>query len=100
MNGWGKKIVIAIAALTFISSVYLMVADGRYFPLREGDAVAGGMKSIAESLKFNLKAIKALNEEQQNIKEKFLEDKNRRLEKMNQELKKRNRELQRRPVAR
>ena len=99
MNGWGKKIGIAIAALTMISTVYLLVADGRYFPLREGDAVAGGMKSIVKALKFTEEALKKQAEETKDLKNKYYEEKSDRQQRKIEDMQRKIRRLETRPRA-
>ncbi len=99
MNGWAKWISIFLVAIGMIAGHMVFVADGRYFPFREGVELAGGMKSISESLKFNLKAIKKWSKETEVLKDKYYEDKSDRQERKIEEMQRTIRRLESRPRA-
>ena len=106
MNTWMKWLNIALAAIGMIGAHMLFVADGRYFPLREGVEVAQQQKTLVQQQKTNsrisqevLRGFKKLRDDQADITKEWLRNKNELQEREMENLKDKIRRLQSRPRA-
>ncbi len=99
MNAWAKWISIFLGVIALISGHMIFVADGRYFPLREGVEVAGGMKSIAEALRITKEGMKKQADEMKEFKDRYFEDKSNSQQRMIEQMERKIRLLESRPRA-
>ncbi len=99
MNAWAKWISIFLGVIALIGGHMIFVADGRYFPLREGVEVAGGMKSISEALRITKEAMQKQADEMKEFKDRYFEDKSKSQQRVINEMERKIRLLESRPRA-